>query len=221
MTPTLTASPSSLRDALYALSIAKAIPDAALLDDMVRRYPQFADELTEHAIAIAIDALRGEHAVDATEAALDPMVVSPAVSRAMSRFQNRLHAVSAPMAEQAVEPVRPRSTDAANPFASLSRTEFRDFAKRLDANSVFVAKLRDRQIDPGTFTPGFRKRVSDDLRAPLDVVVAHFAATQTAGASAQFFKADGKPNEGGRQSFEEAVRSSGLTEAQQNALLAL
>ena len=48
------------------------------------------------------------------------------------------------------------------------------FAGRLNANAVFVGKLRDRQIDPATMTPGFQKRVADELKAPLDVVVAHF-----------------------------------------------
>ena len=220
MTPTLTASPPGLREALYQLSIAKAVPDAALLDDMVRRYPQFGGELTDYAIAIAIDALRGEVVIKTAEAARDPLSMSPAVSRAMSRFQNRLHAVSAPSAEHAATPSR-MSSEALNPFAALSRDEFRAFAKRLDANSVFVAKLRDRQVEPGTLTPGFQQRVADDLRAPLDVVVAHFAAGQTAAARAQFFKADSKPTDGGRQSFEKAVRSSGLSEAQQRALLAL
>ena len=77
------------------------------------------------------------------------------------------------------------------------------------------------QLQPSTLTPGFRKRVADDLRAPLDVVVAHFAAAQGGTAGPQFYKADDKPNNGGRQTFEEAVRSSGLSEAQQRALLAL
>ncbi len=79
MTPTLTASPPSLREALYALSIAKDVPDAALLDDIVRRFPQFGDELTNYAIAIAIDALHGDAVVEAAEAALDPYGLSPAV----------------------------------------------------------------------------------------------------------------------------------------------
>lgn len=219
MTPTPTASPPGLREALYALSIAKDVPDAALLDDVVRRFPQFGGELTNYAIAIAIDALHGDAVVETAEAALDPNVYSPAVSRAMSRFQNRLHAVGEPTRLQAETDLS--VADAVNPFGSLSREDFRGFARRLDANSVFVAKLRDRQIKPDTLTPGFRKRVADDLHAPLDVVVAHFAAAQAGSAGSQFYKAVGKPNNGGRQTFEEAVRSSGLSEAQQSALLAL
>lgn len=220
MTPTVTAGPTGLRDALYALSIARDVPDATLLDDLVRRYPQFGAELTDPAIAIAIDALRGDVVVAAAEVARDPFASSPAVSRAMSRFQNRLHAVSDPANNAAAAPLA-MSAEVVNPFASLSREEFRSFAKRLNVNSVFVGKLRDRQIDPDNLTPGFRQRVADDLRAPLDIVVAHFGAGQTAHARGQFFKADGQPTNGGRQSFEEAVRSSGLSEAQQAALLAL
>jgi hypothetical protein len=220
MTPTHAPSPPGLRDALYALSIAKPVPDAALLDDMVRRFPKFGRELTEHAIALAIDALRGDGAVDLAEAARDPMVPSSAVSRAMSRFQNRLHAMSE-LVDQATAPPRAEANDAVNPFASLNRGEVRDFARRLDVNSVFVAKLRDRQIKSDTLTPGFRMRVAHDLRAPLEVVIAHFAAAQAGAARAQYFKADGKPQAGGRQTFEEAVRSSGLSVAQQSALLAL
>ena len=70
MTPSITASPPELRDALYALSIAKDAPDAALLDDLVRRFPQFGGELTDFAISIAIDALHGEAVVEAAKAAL-------------------------------------------------------------------------------------------------------------------------------------------------------
>ena len=220
MTPSITASPPELRDALYALSIAKDAPDAALLDDLVRRFPQFGGELTDFAISIAIDALHGEAVVEAAKAALDPNILSPAVSRAMSRFQNRLHAVSESTRLPAATD-RSVSAYAINPFASLSREDFRGFARRLDASSVFVAKLRDRQIEPDTLTPGFRKRVADDLRAPLDVVVAHFAASHGGTAGPQFYHAYDRPNNGGGQTFEEAVRSSGLSEAQQRALLAL
>jgi hypothetical protein len=218
MSQTLNAGPRALREAFYTLSTAKDVPDAKLLDDVVRRYPQFGEELTEFAIAIAVDALRGDRVVDAAEAAIDPSVVSPAVSRAMSHFQNRLHAVMTG-ASQATS-ARAAVADAPNPFLVLPRSEFRGLAGRLNANAVFVGKLRDRQIDPATMTPGFERRVAEELKAPLDVVVAHFAARQAA-PTGQFFKAEGKPSSGVQQSFEEAVRSSGLSEIQQRFLLGL
>ena len=218
MSQTLNASPGALREALYVLSTEQDVPDAKLLDDVVRWYPQFGEELTEFAIDIAVDALRGERVVEDAEAAIDPSAVSPAVSRAMSHFQNRLHAVTVGAAE--ARSTRADVADAPNPFSGLPRNEFRTFAARLNANAVFVGKLRDRQIDPATMTPGFQRRVADELKAPLDVVVAHFAARQAA-PTGQFFKAEGKPSIGAQQSFEEAVSSSGLSEAQQKILLEL
>lgn len=218
MNQNLHASPRALREALYVLSTEQDVPDARLLDDVIRRYPEFGKELTEFAIAIAIDALRGERVVEDAERAIDPSAVSPAVSRAMSHFQNQLHAVTA----GAVEATGTSAdvVDAPNPFSGLTRSEYRAFASRLNANAVFVGKLRDRQIEPRTMTPSFQRRVADELNAPLDLVVAHFAACQATPAG-QFFKAEGKPSSGTRQSFEEAVRSSGLSEAQQQYLLEL
>jgi len=219
MNPTLTSNVPPLREALYALSLAKHVPDAELLDDMVRQYPQYADELTDFAIEIAVDALRDEAACETAEAALDPRHVSPAVARAISRFHNRLHTI-----RQAVAPSTERakaSEPVINPFAALTRDEFRAFAGRIGANTVFVAKLRDRQIEPATLPDRFQRLVANELCAPLDVVIAHFAASSGAVHMRQFYKADAKPSQGQRQSFEEAVRSSGLTEEQQQRLLSL
>jgi hypothetical protein len=54
------------------------------------------------------------------------------------------------------------------------------------------------------------------------VVVAHFALDGGAPmATRQFFKADAKPAATTQQSFEEAVRNSGLTDEQQQHLLSL
>jgi hypothetical protein len=92
----------------------------------------------------------------------------------------------------------------------------------LNVNNVFAMKLRDRKIVHATLTQGFQRRVADDLGVSLDVVVAHFSAGRpTQGRASQFYKSDGKPTEDGRQIFEEAVRSSNLTDEQQRDLLDL
>lgn len=218
MSQTLPPSPQALREALYVLSTEQDVPDAKLLDDVVRRYPEFGEELTEFAIAIAVDALRGERVAEDAERAIDPIAVSPAVSCAMSHFQNRLYRATTNAAE--ATSTSANVATASNPFSGLTRSEFRDFASRLNANAVFAGKLRDRQIEPSTMTQGFQKMVADELKVSLDVVVAHFAARQTV-PTGQFFKAEGKPSTGTKQSFEEAVRSSGLNEAQQKYLLEL
>ena len=221
MNTTLTAGEPLLREALYELSIAKHMPDAQVLDDVVRRYPQFAEELTDFAVELALDALRGEAAADAAEAAVDPSNVSPAVSRAMSRFHNRLHASRQETGKVSVERALP-SGPVINPFEGFGRQEYRNFVKRIGVTSVLVSKLRDRQIQPETIPESFKRRVADELDVPLDAVVAHFAAPSgPASASPQFFKADDKPSHDRRQSFEDAVRNSGLTDEQQQYLLSL
>ena len=214
----LTPGTPPLREALYILAMAESPPDAQVLDEVVRQYPQFADELTDFAIELVLDSLR-EAAGEAAEGAVDPSNVSPAVSRAMSRFHNRLYALRQATTTTPTELARP-SVSVDNPFAWLNRTDFRAFAVRIGANTVFVAKLRDRQIEPETITDGFKRLVSDELKIPVDRLTTHFAATGgAANASSQFYKADDKPTHDQRQSFADAAASSGLTYEQQRRLL--
>ena len=212
---TATNQPIPLRDVLYAFSLAQPVPDARLIDEFVRRYPEHRAEITDFAIELAIDAARGDNAdIQGADS-----LVSPAVSRAMSRFQNRLFGVrQGDAAGSTTSPIV--SAPVENPFAALDRAAFRGLANRLNVNTLFVAKLRDRQIDPNTMTMGFRKRVADQMNVPIDVIVAHFSA-QTETGSRQFYKAEQKPAVAGRQTFEEAVRSSGLTTEQQRDLMSM
>jgi len=210
---TATNTPTALRDVLYAFSLAKPIPDARLLDEFVRRYPEHAAEITDFAIELAVDAAHGD---DAEFEGTDESI-SPAVSRAMSRFQNRLFEVQHDEAAGS-KASSIASTSVENPFAALDRMAFRGLANRLNVTTLFVAKLRDRQIDPGTITTGFRSHVANELSVPVDVVVAHFAA-QAEIQARQFYKSEQKPTAITRESFEEAVRNSGLTEEQKQRLM--
>ncbi len=206
-------SAGSLQDALYALALAKPAPDAAVLDDLVRRYPEYAVQLTDIAVALALDFLAGRADEPAPE---DVSGTSPAVGRAMSRFQNRLYAVT-----KSHQPANANAApESANPFSSLGRAELRDLGSRLGGNTIFAIKLRDRVIDTDTMTEGFRRHVADTMQAPLEVVVAHFARRSEMATQAHY-KAEQKPSVGKKQSFEEAVRSSGLTPEQQAFLLSL
>jgi hypothetical protein len=207
---------TSLRDVLYGFSLEKAIPDAELLDEYARRYPHYAAALTDFAIEMIVDSATGEIEDPAESATL---TMSPTVARAMSRFQNRLFLARG--ARMAVGgPASSQAATVLNPFATLDRVNFRDLVSSLRANSVFVAKLRDREIDPGTMTDGFRQRVANEVKAPLNLVAAHFAASSEI-RPGQFYKSGGKPTATPKQSFQEAVKTSGLTEEQQRYLLGL
>ena len=216
----LTPGTPPLREALYALAMARRTPNAQVLDEIVRQYPQFADELTDFAVELVLEPLREAAAEVGVEAA-DPSNVSPAVSRAISRFHNRLYTVRRAAETKPTERAL-ASEPVVNPFEALSREEFRAFADRIGANTVLVHKLRDRQIEPETIPDGFMRRVSDELKIPVERLAAHFAVTGVSeGASRQFYKADDKPKHDQRQSFSDAVRNAGLTDEEQRHLLSL
>jgi hypothetical protein len=213
MNQTMTNTP--LRDAIYAMSLAKPIPDAELLDEFVRRYPQHADALTDFAIELAIDAL--QHGDGDLDIPADPDAISPVVSRVMSRFQNRLFEMSqkwtaAPSARVATTPV-------INPFAALDRAGFRALASRIDVNTAMLSKLRDRQIDPVTIPKGFCRFAADEMDIPEETLTAHLFAVPKISQARQFYKAEGKPIVTARQTFEQAVQNSGLSDDQQRRLL--
>ena len=206
------------REAFYALAMAGNITDAGVLDDIVRQYPQFSRELTEFAVELAVDSLVEG---GAGEPPVEPTRVSPAVSRAMSAFHNRLYALRQ-ASGAAVTERTPSSGAVENPFSDLGRREFRALAEGIGANTVLVAKLRDRQIDPTTIPDVFTQDVSNELGVPVDLLSSHLEANPTATSEGrQFYKADRQPKQGERQSFADAVRGSGLTDEQQRRLLDL
>jgi len=205
-----------LRDVLYLFSLEKEAPNATVLDEFVRKYPEYAGEITDFAVEMVMN-VAFNHRDIAGES--DASRISPTVSRAMSRFENRLFEVRRNQS-LASRDASPRSTNVQNPFEVLDRTAFRALVNGLHANNLFVSRLRDREIDVNTMTEGFKRRVADELSAPLDVVAAHFSAEARI-ERRQFYKAEEKPQVSRKTSFEEAVRNSGLTEEQQSYLLAL
>lgn len=206
-----------LDDALYALSQTRPAPDAAALEDLVRRYPEHAAELTTYAIELALDAIEDDLEGDTDDAVFDDAEIRLAVLDAMSHFHNTLHALrSAPEQNVKVE----RTANAINPFASLDRTELRALGSRLHANTVFVIKLRDRLIEAETIPRRFKELIAEEVDVPFELVAAHFRERPLISAATNF-KSEQKPEAGKKQNFQEAVRSSGLTAEQQSYLLSL
>lgn len=213
----------SLEDALYILSIEKEIPDAAILDNVIRAFPEYAEELTDFAIDIALDCLRNRSEEESLARPAQLGAVSPAVSRAMSRFQNRLHAVQTVSVSNQAKQAQTTSrvdSDMKNPFLRLSRDEFRSLAERMGTNPTFVTKLRDRQIVASTIPTRFRSKLADEMEVPLELVIAHLEASPVV-PQRQFYKSVGKPHNVAQQTFVEAVRGSGMSKDQQDALLEL
>lgn len=205
-----------LEQVLYEFSVAKPVPDAELLEEFVRQYPAYVSALTDLAVDLALDASIGDEETNVE--AVSPEV-SASVSRAMSRFQNRLFEVKGNTQQTAAAPIQ-RTAHAENPFTKLSREQFRDVTKRLNCNTVFAGLLRDRQINADTMTPGFKSWVAQEMQVPPAFMAAHFAGHSEM-PRGQLYKADEKPAAVQKISFEEAVRTSGLTPEQQEFLLSL
>jgi hypothetical protein len=214
---------SSENDVLYQFALSYRHPNPQLLDDFVRRHPGHADALTTLAIELALEDLVGNEdraVAEPSEAEPEPETAAM-LSRAMSRFQNRLHAVRT--AQDAA--TAPRPTDPAeslrDPFARRTTEQMRIVIMRLDASPLFVMRLRDRGIDAATMTAGFIRRVAEALEEPEVVVRAHFAAPAQVQLQG-LYKSDMTPYASQKKLiFEEAVRTSGLTPEQQARLLAL
>ena len=211
-----TATQTSLRDAMYAMSLAKAVPDAELLDEFARLYPKYADALTEFAIELAIDSLM--HRSDEEDVPADADAISDVVSRVMSQFENQLF--ERRQARAATPPARAATASVENPFAALDRQGFRALVSQLDVNSAFLSKLRDRTIEPISIPKAYCRHLAQEMDEDAEAMVAHlYAPQESVAAGRQLYKAEGKPAATARQSFEEAVKTSGLNEEQQRRLL--
>ena len=208
----------SMQDILYAFSLEERQLNADLLDEYVCRFKKYAAPLTDFAIELAIDRLR-DSCVKPIEVIESSRKVSPAVSRAISRFHNRLYQLSQPGPNDAERTMCPTVSLPINPFATLDRASFRSLARAMSVNPVFLSKLRDRLIEPATIPDRLLCKLADLIHTSVDSLKMHFAASPLIGR--QSYKSDQKPEAAIRQSFSDAVRSSGLTEDERRNLLNL
>jgi hypothetical protein len=212
-----TRTPDDLREAFYELSVAQPIPDAETLDAFIKLYPQHAEALTTFAIELTIDAL--VHCEDVSFEADENDIVSPAVARAMSAYHNRMYELQRKKSDKVAG--RTATEIVENPFLNLDKVAIRGLAQGIGVNPTFISKLRDRMIEVSTISRSFQEIVARELKVPLQLLAVHLSAQSVVQAPGQHYKADQKPVLGMKQSFEAAVRSSGLTDEQQRNLLSL
>jgi len=204
----------TLNTALHALAVAERTPSADCLEELISQYPEHADALTDMAIELALDAMTADEPVE--QDTPDAGEVSPAVSRAISHYQNirfGLETKSLPVdgSGRVAAPI-------ANPFQELERSSFKEFTTNMDVNTTFVMRLRDRQITPESIPVRFTQDVAEHLNVSVELLAAHFSAPAAISAG-QHFKSESKPVIQRQQDFEQAVENSGLTIEQQEMLL--
>jgi hypothetical protein len=204
----------ALEDVLYQFTLAHPRPDADAVEAYARDYPQYARDLTELAIDLVIETrLPPMEDADLTRTDDDDM----ALDRAISQFQNGLFVQSQQPAATRTASDAPAAID---PFAGLDKAGMRAVARALDANAVFVMKLRDRRIRADTMTPGFLAAAAQALNAANDDFRDYVEAPR-AMAGRRRYKSDVTPEAAAKETFEEAVRGSGLSPEQTAFLLGL
>jgi len=204
-----------LSDVLYAMALDEHEDRAEVLDEFARAHPEHAAALTDFTIEWAAEALTSRAPKTACKGTPGTSGVSPAVSRALSRFENRLFALGESSARSET-----RSPEV-DPFATLDQSGFQGFARGLGCNRVFAMKVRDRVIEPASMSEGFVQCVADLLRTGVEELKRFFAEPPRLASQPQFFKAEGQPRADTLQSYREAVESSGLTNEQKQHLLKL
>ncbi len=220
MTPNTAQSELFLQDAILELMEANRLPDAQLVEDIVSEYPDFAAEITEFAVELAIDMLVNSDRDEKAVVVQDD--VSPLVSRALSNFENELFLrENSPKSEDLAPRVAPE-TKSFDLFAAMDRKSFGQFARSIHANKAFALKLRDRQVRPDTIPHRYLELIAECLNSTLDQLLSYLnGRVHQPALGTQFFKADDRPNHDLQQSFDEAVDSSGLTDDQKRYLKSL
>lgn len=220
MTPSTAHTDAHYQDAIQELIEANKLPDAELVEGIVRQYPEFASEITEFAVELALDMLVNKD--DEQEAPVDLEEVSPMVARAISNFENELFLRDQELAKEDESSTMAPEVKMIDPFASMDRKSFRAFANAIHASTVFAIKIRDQQITLATIPSRYLEMIADSLSVNLDQVRVYLSRRiGRLAPGTQFFKADDKPNHDLQQSFDDAVADSGMTTDQQQFLLGL
>jgi hypothetical protein len=212
---------SSENDVLYRFAMSYQHPNADQLDEYVRRYPAHADALTSLAIELALERANAASEGADAETYRPNSETDAMLSRAMSHFQNRLYEMQT--SQKGARPVPEVQSTAAvsrDLFAQRTPAQMKTLREKLDVSPLFLKRVRDREISPNTIPVGFIRRLATEL-TELENEVTHFLAGRTQIAANARFKSDVTPTVGRQITFEEAVRSSGMTHEQQTRLLAL
>ena len=192
---------------------------APRISDYVRRYPQYARELVEYALAFS--------AVHADQPAPDvrpAATLSPAAQRALA-FVREQHAAYAAGAAASATPAPAAEGAAQTPAEALDSLFKRGLAVGYPPQRLFGelglsadlgAKLEARLIAAATIPRTLIERLAALLQTSADAVQAYLASTRPEPTGAQLYLAE-RPPEYSQQSFLDAVEHSTLSEDQKHA----
>lgn len=180
---------------LFAFSV-EPTHDLATLERYLRRYPQFAAGLIDCSIEL-------EHNPGAVEVS---KTVTPASAAAWDRFQTAMGMEISP---------------AVNPFARLSSEAFKAVAAELHMNVLLLMRLRDRAVKFATIPAPLVRMLAGKLGVGTDGMENYLGSMPALDGGNLQFKSAAKPSPMPQIDFAEAVRTSQLTDEQQQQLLTL
>ncbi|WP_116799801.1 hypothetical protein [Pseudomonas syringae] len=188
----------SEEEVLLAFSV-EDCHDNATLEWYVKKYPQYASALVDSSVEFMLGDEFAESAQNvATDAAINKAWIQAEAALDFSLRHNNF----------------------ISPFAQLSPSSFREIARSINVNSLFLGRVRDRGIRVSTFPHNFVARLASELGASVDNVLEYLSSPPNIDSN-QSFSSKGKPTASEQISFDEAVEKSQLTPTQQHALLAL
>jgi hypothetical protein len=183
-------------DVLFAYAVEPA-HDLATLERYVLRYPQFTQALIDCSIELEHSPSRGGR---------PKAMASASAEAAWKRFQTAM-----------AQPVEPAS----NPFAHLNSQAFQALAAELKMNILLLMRLRDRTIRAATIPGQLIRMLAGKLAVRPEEMKGFLNSAPPLAVEGVQFKSAAKPTAAPQIDFAEAVRTSQLTPAQQEHLLAL
>lgn len=176
-------------------------PTPKRLEAFIGEHPELRAELTELAVDMVLEPARVPEPAD--------VATSRAVASALARFEAGTN-----RAPSGVE----KSTTKV--FGAFVGPAFPRLAARLGVTPAFLIKVRDGLIVAAGFPEALVEAIAREVGHAPKVVRALLERPASMPA-ATMAKADGKPSVGTKQSFEEAVATSGLDEGQRARLLSM
>ncbi|MHB1926161.1 MAG: hypothetical protein ACYCRD_02710 [Leptospirillum sp.] len=202
-----------MESVLLDFHIEAGTPKPAILDAYCKQYPQYAHELTDYALEWLIrDSIAGSskecsEVVNASSSQL--------VSRAISRLYDRINERDL-MRDTTTRNFDNHSHDI---FQGLTVVRVRAIRDALGIDTPLFTMFRNRLIDPETIPRPFLDRLTRLLECSAEEVIAYLRLPSMVHAKASF-KANEKPAiTSKKESFEEAIHASSLSEERKQALL--
>lgn len=193
-----TSAPRDAQEVLLRFAV-EGEPTPRRLEAFIGEHPDLRRQLTDLAVEMVLEPARVPEPADAATARV--------VASAVARFQTRANGNPAS-----------RGAPAANVFGTFVGPAFPRLAARLGVTPAFLIKVRDGLVAAAGFPDALVQAIAREVGHAPEVVQALLErpASMPAGTMA---KASEKPSVGAKQSFEEAVATSGLDEAQRRRLL--